>query len=79
MEISFLQTRFALLGKNRIELAGSEVSLISCETSSDRHSDDVEGFATGSSGFLGSASRLLSLNRPVWQVLISSSIVAWGN
>ena len=57
-----------------IELAGSEVLFIPWEVSSDRHLDDVEGFAIGSSGFLGRASRSL-LKRSFW-VMVSSSIVA---
>ena len=37
-----------------MELAGSEDSLFTCEVGSDGHSDvDVEGLATGFSGFLG--------------------------
>ena len=36
-----------------MELAGSEVSLVLCVASSKGHSEDVEGFAIGSSGFLG--------------------------
>ena len=61
-----------------IVLAGSKVSFVTCEASSNGHSDDdVEGLATGSSGFLRGTSRpFFGVNRPF---CVISSIVAWSN
>ena len=61
-----------------IELTGSEDCLFTWEAGSDDHSDVVStGIGTGSSGFLGRASRSFP-KRSFW-VFMVSSIVAWGN
>ena len=60
-----------------MELARSVGSFVACETGSDDQSVSVAGFATGSSGFLGRASRSLSGKRSVLVLLLLmfSSIV----
>ena len=62
-----------------MELSGSEDSLFTWEASSYGHLDiDVENLATGSSCFLGRASRSFP-KRSFKLYVVSSSIVAWGN
>ena len=56
---------------------GFRIHLVHLRICSDGHSDDdVDSQATGSSGFLGRASRLFP--NMSW-VIVSSSVVVWGN